>query len=224
MIALVVAAALAFLAYEPLRDQMSYRPVMRWQIAYLLRDFVVAPHTFVKPKARQVAAPPELGTRVPPLPALRPGRPAVIAFLRHVGCPFAEATVRGMAALAASHPALDFIAITHSGEQPSRRWCDAFGGGPGVQLVADPDRSHHAAWGVGLSDRKHFAGSASLAALRRLLDDGIHNRWASGNRWQAAATFGVDQGGVLRWRHLPDHAGDIPPLDDAVGALTGAPA
>ena len=67
---------------------------MRWQIVYLLRDFVVAPHTFVRPRPRDTAAPPAIGARVPELPGLRPGRPAVVAFLRHVGCPFAEATVR----------------------------------------------------------------------------------------------------------------------------------
>lgn len=194
---------------------------MRWQIVYLLRDFVVAPHTFVKPKARQVAAPPEIGAKVPALPARQPGRAAVVAFLRHVGCPFAEATVRQMAALAANHPMIDFIAVTHSDERPSRSWCDTFGAA-GVQMVPDPDRAHYAAWGVGLSDRKHFAGAESLAAVRRLLDDGIHNRWASGNRWQAAATFAVDAAGAARWRHFPRHAGDLPPLDEAVAALTAA--
>jgi hypothetical protein len=192
---------------------------MRWQLVYLLRDFVVAPHTFLRPKPRDTAAPLALGAQVPALPARRAGRPAIVALLRHVGCPFAEATVRQMAALAASHPALDFLAVTHSGEAPSRSWCDAFGGAAGVQIVPDPDRAHYAAWGVGLSDRQHFAGAQSLAALRRLLDDGIHNRWASGNRWQAAATFAVDAAGTLRWRHAPQHAGDLPPLDDAIAAL-----
>ena len=196
---------------------------MRWQIVYLLRDFVVAPHTFVRPKPRDTAAPPEVGARVPELPGLRPGRPAVVAFLRHVGCPFAEATVRQMAALAAERPGIDFLAVTHSPEAPSQRWCESFGGAGGVQLVADPDRARYAAWGVGLSDRRHFAGPESLGALRRLLDEGIHNRWASGNRWQAAATFAVDPAGVLRWRHFPRHAGDLPPLGDAAAALVGPP-
>jgi hypothetical protein len=196
---------------------------MRWQLVYLLRDFVVAPQTFLKPPPRETAPPPELGAEVPALPARRPERAAVIAFLRHVGCPFAEATVRQMAALAAALPAIDFIAVTHSAARPSQRWCEAFGGAPGVQLVPDPDRAHYAAWGVGLSDRKHFAGADSLSSLRRLLDDGIHNRWASGNRWQAAATFGVDAAGRLRWRHAPRHAGDLPPLDQAVLALGAAP-
>ena len=196
---------------------------MRWQIVYLLRDFVVAPHTFLKPRARPVAAPPEPGAQAPALSELRTGRPAVVAFLRHVGCPFAEATVRQMAALAADHPAVDFIAVTHSRAQPSRRWCEAFGGAPGVTIVADPARAHHATWGVGLSDSQHFAGKASMAALRRLLDHDIHNRWASGNRWQAAATFAIDGGGVIRWRHLPRHAGDVPALDEAVAAVVARP-
>jgi len=192
---------------------------MRWQLVYLLRDFVVAPHTFLKPKALAVAAPLELGAKVPELSALRPGHPAVVAFLRHVGCPFAEATVRRMAGLAAEYPAIDFIAVTHSREEPSRSWCDAFGGAAGVRIVPDPDRARYAAWGVGLSDRKHFAGAQSMTALGRMLDEGIHNRWASGNRWQAAATFAIDAGGVLRWRHFPAHAGDLPSLPDAVSAL-----
>jgi hypothetical protein len=196
---------------------------MRWQLVYLLRDFVVSPQTFVRPRPRDTGPLPELGARVPALPALRPGRAAVVAFLRHVGCPFAEATVRQLAALAAALPAIDFIAVTHSAEQPSRRWCDAFGGTGDVHLVPDPERAHYAAWGVGLSDRKHFAGRDSLRSLRRLLDDGIHNRWASGNRWQAAATFGVDPAGVLRWRHVPRHAGDLPALDEAVLELTREP-
>src|SRR3954467_8090840 len=211
---------------------------MRWQIVYLLRDFVVAPHTFVRPRPRDTAAAPEIGARVPELPGLRPGRPAIVAFLRHVGCPFAEATVRQMAALAAERPGIDLLTVTHSPEAPSQRWCESFGGAGGGQLFADPDRARYAAWGVGLSDRRHFAGPESLGALRRLLDEGIHNRWASGNRWQAPATFaasrpggaggtrgqpaaafGVDAAGVLRWRHVPRHAGDLPPLADAVAAL-----
>ena len=221
---------------------------MRWQIVYLLRDFVVAPHTFVRPKPRDTAAAPEIGARVPELPGLQSGRPAVVAFLRHVGCPFAEATVRQMAALAAERPGsersetgggdpdgsaggaggraprgIDFLAVTHSPEAPSQRWCESFGGAGGVQLVTDPDRARYAAWGVGLSDRRHFAGPESLGALRRLLDEGIHNRWASGNRWQAAATFAVDPAGVLRWRHFPRHAGDLPPLGDAIAAVVGPP-
>ena len=195
---------------------------MRWQIVYLLRDFVVAPHTFLKPKPRDIPAPPEIGAKVPELPGLRLARSAIVGFLRHVGCPCAEATVREMTTLAGEQRSIDFIVVTHSDDKASRRWCESFGGGAGVQIVADPERTHYAAWGVGLSDRQHFAGPESLGALRRLLDEGIHNRWASGNRWQPAATFAVDTGGVLRWRHFPRHPGDIPRLREAVAALASS--
>ena len=58
---------------------------MRWQFVYLLRDFVVAPHTFLRPRMVETAAAPALGAQVPALPAMWAGRPAVVAFLRHVG-------------------------------------------------------------------------------------------------------------------------------------------
>jgi hypothetical protein len=192
---------------------------MRWQLVYLLRDFVVAPHTFVRPRDLATADALVPGARAPELPRLTAGRAAVVAFLRHVGCPFAEATVREMVARAASEPAIDFLAVTHSRGDRSQAWCEAFGGAGRVHLVPDPDRARYAAWGIGLSDRTHFAGRDSLSALRRLLDEGIHNRWASGNRWQAAATFAVDPVGIVRWCHRPRHAGDLPALDDAVAAL-----
>ena len=81
---------------------------MRWQILFLLRDFVVAPQTFFEPKPLPVAERQTVGSKVPDLPHLERGRPAVVAFLRHVGCPFAEATVRRMTDLAAQRPAVDF--------------------------------------------------------------------------------------------------------------------
>jgi hypothetical protein len=125
-----------------------------------------------------------------------------------------------MTALAAAHPDVGFIAVTHSPEATSRRWCDSFGGAHGVQLVCDPARTHYGAWGVALSDRKHFTGGTTMAALIELIDEGIHNRWASGSRWQAAATFAVDAGGSLRWRHTPRHAGDLPAMDQAIATLS----
>src|SRR5262249_11404894 len=163
-----------------------YAASMRWQLVYLLRDFVVAPHTFLRPRVVDTSAPPELGAKAPELAALQPGRPSVVAFLRHVGCPFAEATVRQMVEQSRERPDIDLIGGTQRGDKLSQSWCNALGGAGGVKLVSDPGRARYAAWGVGLSDRRHFAGPDSLAALRRLLDEGIHNRWASGNRWQAA--------------------------------------
>jgi hypothetical protein len=190
---------------------------MRWKLVYGLRDVVVAPRSFVRPRPLEIAPPLDVGATAPELER----GPAVVAFLRHVGCPFAEATLRALAAAAEGRPELRFVAVTHSAPEVSVAWVEACGGAPGVWLVADPRRSHYAAWGVGLCDRRHLAGRESREALFRLLDGGIHNRWPSGNRWQSAATFGVDGSGIVRWRHLPRHAGDLPPLDEATRALVG---
>jgi hypothetical protein len=64
-------------------------------------------------------------------------------------------------------------------------------------------------------------GRRSLAEVGRLAREGVRNRHPDGTRWQSAGTFAVDGGGVVRWRHLPEHAGDLPDLRDAIAALRG---
>jgi hypothetical protein len=56
--------------------------------------------------------------------------------------------------------------------------------------------------------------------VRRLAKDGIRNRHPHGTRWQQAGTFAVDASETVRWRHLPEHAGDLPDLDSAVAAAS----
>lgn len=192
----------------------------RGAMSYVMRDVVLAPRSFAKPSPVHTAEPAEVGMPAPALPGLAPA-PTVVAFLRHVGCPFAEATMKRMGTLAQAHPEIDFVAVTHSPLELAQTWCDSFGGAGPQRIVPDPAREHYAAWGVGISDRQHFAGKASMAAVKELLDEGIHNRRASGSRWQAAATFAVDPAGTIRWRHLPSHAGDLPALGEAVAVLTG---
>jgi hypothetical protein len=38
-------------------------------------------------------------------------------------------------------------------------------------------------------------------------------------RWQQARTFALDAQHIVRWHHLPSHAGDLPELDMALTAL-----
>src|SRR5215468_9236712 len=123
---------------------------MRWQIVYLARDLIFARQTFVRPEVRAIASPPDLGQHAPAIPGAAPERARVVAFLRHVGCPFAEATVRHMVTLGTKYPAIDFVAVTHSREDVSRTWCGAFGGAGSVHVVGDPARAIYATWGVGM--------------------------------------------------------------------------
>ncbi|MFB8281163.1 hypothetical protein [Nocardia colli] len=185
---------------------------------YIARDIILTPQTFFKPTPVKVSAMPEEETKAPGLPYLG-STPAIIAFLRHTGCPFAEATLRQLADFSSRYPNVDFIAVTHSGEARSQAWCDSFGGIGSVSLLPDPERLYYARWGVGLSDREHFAGKESMAEVRRLFSSGVHNRPANGSRWQMATTFSVDAAKIIRWRHVPRHAGDLPPLDDALASI-----
>ncbi|HEX8073620.1 MAG TPA: AhpC/TSA family protein [Thermoleophilaceae bacterium] len=178
--------------------------------------------TFLPPLPLPTAAPPEPGEPARELP--EPGldgeeRPAVVAFLRHTGCPFAEATARALREAAAAEPDVAWVAVSHAPTAATARWREAIGGMEGVRVLIDPERIHYATWGLGRTSVTHFMGRRSLAEVARLAKDGIRNRHPDGTRWQGAGAFAVDAGGTVRWRHLPTHAGDLPPLGEAVVAL-----
>jgi hypothetical protein len=176
--------------------------------------------TFLPPPARPTASAPDLGEPARRLP--RPGRaddrPAVIAFLRHTGCPFAEATMHALRDAAAERREIDWIAVSHAPPNATERWCDAVGGCGEVRVLLDQDRASYAAWGLGRSSLAHFMGRRSLSEVTRLARRGIRNRHPDGTRWQQAGTFAVDDTGTVRWRHIPAHAGDLPDLAAAAAA------
>jgi hypothetical protein len=179
--------------------------------------------TFLPPLPLPTAAPPEPGeeARELPDPGLPDGRPAVVVFLRHTGCPFAEATGRALREAAAAEPDVEWIAVSHARAEATARWRDAIGGLPGVRVLVDSDRVRYASWGLGRTSLGHFMGRRSLGEVARLAREGIRNRHPDGTRWQGAGAFAVDEDGVVRWRHLPRHAGDLPHLADALRALGG---
>jgi len=177
--------------------------------------------TFLRPASVAVQAVPAVGTTAPDirtLPGERNG-PYVIAFLRHTGCPFAEATLRELRAQSLAHSTIEWVAVSHAAEQPTSLWCNACGGAGQVRFLNDEKRTLYAAWGLGLTTASHFLGRRSLAGVLHLARQGVRNRHPSGTRWQMAGTFAVDAQGVLRWRHLPEHAGDLPDLGQAIEAL-----
>jgi hypothetical protein len=179
--------------------------------------------TFLPPMPLPTSAPPEPGepARELPEPGIEPGRPAVIAFLRHTGCPFAEATARMLREAATRHPDIQWAAVSHASTAATARWRDAIGGLENVSVLIDEGRVHYATWGLGRSSIGHFAGRRSLGEVARLARQGIRNRHPDGTRWQKAGTFAVDTQGVVRWRHVPDHAGDLPDLAEAAAVVSG---
>ena len=142
-----------------------------------------------------------------------------MAFLRHTGCPFAEATMLQLREAAARSPRLRWIAVSHAPPEATERWCREVGGAGDVRVASDPSRSAYAAWGLGRTGLAHFMGRRSLAAVGALARRGIRNRHPHGTRWQSAGTFALDGDRIVRWRHLPSHAGELPDLDAAERAL-----
>jgi AhpC/TSA family len=177
--------------------------------------------TFLPPLPLPTAAPPEPGepARELPEPGLTEGRAAVVAFLRHTGCPFAEATARALREAAAAEPEVEWIVVSHAGAEATARWRDAIGGLHGIGVLIDRERVHYATWGLGRTSLGHFMGRRSLGDVARLAREGIRNRHPDGTRWQGAGTFAIDDDGIVRWRHLPTYAGDLPDPADALRAL-----
>jgi hypothetical protein len=181
----------------------------------------VDPRTFLPARALALSPPPQPGEPARRLPVeLEYDRAAVIAFLRHTGCPFAELTMRGMREAAAAAPQVQWLAISHAPDDATARWCHAVGVRDEVVVVSDSSRQLYAEWGLGRTNLGHFLGRRSLAAVRSLAREGIRNRHPHGTRWQSAGTFALDERGTVRWSHLPAHAGDVPDLQLALRALS----
>lgn len=147
----------------------------------------------------------------------------MIAFLRHVGCPFAEATFRSLRESAAATPGVRFVAVSHAPQTATASWCEAVAGDAGgVELVIDEERTLYGSWGLGRSSLSHFLGPRSLRGVAALARQGVRNRHPVGTRWQTAGTFAIDAGGVVRFVHAPAHAGDLADFDAAVAAAGAA--
>ena len=144
--------------------------------------------TFVKPDRPPFVRLPEIGRPAPPLPGAPPalGRARIVAFLRHVGCPFAELTMKTLDQASVRHPEVQFLAVSHGTPAATRRWCAELQMGYGVMVIDDPAREVYAAWGLGLTSLRHFLGLRSVGRAMSLATRGIRNRHPSGNRWQQA--------------------------------------
>ncbi|KAJ7714750.1 hypothetical protein B0H16DRAFT_520000 [Mycena metata] len=177
------------------------------------------------PEGKPALAAPVIGLKAPsserlPIPSVD-GRPVILTFLRHCGCPFAEKTFKAIRTTAAHNPNIRFIAVSHSDQGSTDRWVDAVGGGEGVEIVVDADREIFAEWGLGLSSLGHFMSPAGLWAVYRLgKDEGIWNKpTESGNRWQTSGSFAVDMRGTLRWGRAMRSVAEVPNFEEAVESV-----
>ncbi|KAK3333257.1 hypothetical protein B0T19DRAFT_121096 [Cercophora scortea] len=185
--------------------------------------------SFRTPPEKHVAPVPKVGDRAPESAQLSwpSGRPTIIVFLRHCGCPFAEKTFRALTALSTTHPEIHCIAITQASQAVTDKWIIDVGGEWDADVVADPARDLYAQWGLGLSSAWYAMGPGAVySALRLGRDEGIWNRLTTaegGNRWQVGGAFGVDPAGFVRWVCVGGGVGEVPAFEEGVEAL-GRPA
>jgi hypothetical protein len=137
---------------------------------------------------------------------------SVIAFLRHVGCPFAENSVKQLRDWAQNHNDVAVFVVSHGNAKFTQTWIESIGGLGHLTLVIDETRETYGRWGIGYSNLMHFLGFRSLIGVMALFLKGIHNRDACGTRWQKSAMFVVGENNVL-WMQNPNSAEEfvLPP-------------
>ncbi|KAF3391757.1 hypothetical protein F1880_007808 [Penicillium rolfsii] len=178
------------------------------------------------PSYIEPATAPRVGDKAPSDPKLvlpaDNGKPTLIAFLRHCGCPVAEATFLAMRTTASQHPDINFVAVSHSDQPSTDKWLSAVGGPGSVRVIVDAEREIYAKWGLGIVSWKHVLSPAALVNILKLgREQGIWNRpTESGSRWQSAGYWAVDQEGYVRWGAPAARADDIMNVTEAINALS----
>jgi hypothetical protein len=106
--------------------------------------------SIIPPAARENRrAPPSVGDEAPELEGLSPQKPTIVAFLRHIGCPFAEKTFRDLRNFASQHgDQYDYIAITHGSRSDTDNYIKELGGAEMIKVVADPEFKLYDKWVV----------------------------------------------------------------------------
>ncbi|QIX00791.1 hypothetical protein AMS68_006308 [Peltaster fructicola] len=172
--------------------------------------------------------PPKIGSKAPRSSKLEleHGRPAIVVFLRHCGCPFAEKTFLRFRETAQRHHDINFYALSHSDENATQNWLKALpqaGSEPSnLKVIVDHDRQAYSAWGLGASSWGHFLSPSALYETYRVgKEEGFWNRpTESGSRWQQSGFWAVTADGIVRWGRATESAGDVPDFEDGVSALS----
>lgn len=117
--------------------------------------------------------------------------PHLIAFVRHCGCPFAEAEVKSLARVQKTHPQIQVIIVAHSEQDVVNDWFDrvgksSFSSLENVKVVADPKYEVYDKFGIGQLGWGGLFSSSMITELRSLASQGIKNTSTGkgSNRWQ----------------------------------------
>ncbi|KAA8568766.1 hypothetical protein EYC84_007760 [Monilinia fructicola] len=166
-------------------------------------------NSWLSPPPTDVKSPPEINSKAPSSSKLTfpntNGKPTIITFLRHCGCPFAEKTFLTLRTLATSHPNIQFIALSHSTQSSTDTWLQSIGG-------ASPFKSPRT------SSTWHILNPWSMFSVFKLgREEQIWNRpTESGNRWQMSGSWVVDKEGIVKGGGVAKSADDIMDFEEAL--------
>ncbi|PYH92817.1 hypothetical protein BO71DRAFT_15563 [Aspergillus ellipticus CBS 707.79] len=185
--------------------------------------------SWLSPPSIPLSPAPVTGQKAPSCPQLpqpaENGKPTVISFLRHCGCPAAFFNLR---AAAEEHPEINFVAVSHSDRPSTEKWVEAVGGagkvdGNPVRVVVDAERKVYAQWGLGITSWGHVLNPSGLVSIWKLgRERGIWNRpTESGSRWQLSGNWAVDAQGVVRWGGAVERVDELMDVGEAVECVRG---
>ncbi|TIA09968.1 hypothetical protein D6C80_08322 [Aureobasidium pullulans] len=199
-----------------------------------LASYIPAIKSIIPQSSPSVAALPEIGDQAPARVGsvdLKSGggRPTLVAFVRHCGCPFAEKEVQLLGAESRKNEKLHVVIVQHSEEATTQQWFEDIGGKKAFPdskrytLVADPERKAYAAWGVGSLGWGGMVNGGVMEALKSLKEsDGIDLRptGVGSYRWQNSGGFAVDSAGTIRWRKIAKDSSDMCGYSEAAKTIT----
>ncbi|THY82249.1 hypothetical protein D6C95_08827 [Aureobasidium pullulans] len=199
-----------------------------------LASYIPAIKSIIPQSSPSVAALPEIGDQAPARVGsvdLKSGggRPTLVAFVRHCGCPFAEKEVQLLGAESRKNEKLHVVIVQHSEEATTQQWFEDIGGKKAFPdskrytLVADPERKAYAAWGVGSLGWGGMVNGGVMEALKSLKEsDGIDLRptGVGSYRWQNSGGFAVDSAGTIRWRKIAKDSSDMCDYSEAAKMIT----
>jgi hypothetical protein len=121
------------------------------------------------------------GDDAPAIKGVKFEKPTVVAFLRHIGCPFAEKTFLELRKFAEKHgDGYEYIAIINGSETDTENYIREVGGPGKIHVLPDPDREVYGRW------------VPPSVPLFPNLTEGCRTSWMGPCVWLANIVFGVE--------------------------------
>lgn len=141
---------------------------------------------------------------------LHPDRPALMVFLRHLGCQFCKETVRDIRSAQNLDPEYpNVLFFFQESVEAGQTFFNQFW--PRAKAISDPDLFFYTEFGIPAAGLLEVAGPrALLAGMRATVKGNLHS-WPKGNIWQMPGFF-IVSGDKIFWSHHCRHAGDRPPI------------